>query len=98
MAVGVFKESLKFQAIEREANKQQMTERQEQTQSSYERGCSALLKAQMHTLGLAKLKTDFNFSSFIQKLETLLSTGDSTLKHTILVRDRQSQRSTRKFK
>lgn len=72
-----------------------MTERQEKTQSWCERGHRVLLKAQILP---AKLKTEFNFSSFIQKLETLLTIEDSILKHTILVRGRQSQRPTRKFK
>lgn len=92
MAVCMFQESWKFQASEKEASKQQMTKRQEKTESWSERGRSAFVKAQIHTLRghLAKLKTEFNVSSFIQKLETLLSTEDSTLKNTILVRDRQS--------
>ena len=58
MAVGVFKESLKFQATEREANKRQMTESQEKTQSWCERGRSALLKAQIHTRGEASSQTE----------------------------------------
>lgn len=100
MAVGVSKGSLKFQATEREASKQQMTERQEKTQSWCERGSALFWKVRYTHWGrhLAKPKTEYNFSSFIEKLETLLSTKDSILKHTTLVRGRQSQRSTRKFK
>lgn len=58
MAVGLFKESLKFQAPEKGANKQQMTKRQEKTESWSERGRSALVKAQIHTLEEASSQTE----------------------------------------
>lgn len=56
-AVDMFKESLKFQATEKEANKQQATERQEKAQSWSETGRSALVKAQTQTREEASSQT-----------------------------------------
>lgn len=65
MALGMFKESLKFQATEKEANKQQTTEWQGNVQSWFERGHGALVKAQIQTLEGASSQTE-NGIEFLQ--------------------------------